>query len=100
MDDVKIAIVLAGLGQLVLVVASIAIPRCLEWKKPLATLPQLLRQIFWTYAGYILGMHTFFGLLSLLAPHWLLDGTSSGCSVNEFNDELVVDSSCVAVLLF
>ncbi|MFK7912178.1 MAG: hypothetical protein AB8F34_16495 [Akkermansiaceae bacterium] len=69
------AIILAGAGQLILVIASAVIPRCLDWKGPLATLPKLMRQLFWTYAGYILGVHLFFGLVSTFGSHLLLDGT-------------------------
>jgi len=38
---------LAGLGQLILVAVSIAIPKCLNWKDGLAGLQPLLRQMFW-----------------------------------------------------
>lgn len=71
----KTTVVLAGAGQLVLVVASALIPRCLGWREPLGGLPVLLRQLFWTYAGYILGMHLFFGLVSAFGSGLLLDGT-------------------------
>ena len=74
-EFIQIAIILAGLGQLVLVLASAVIPRCLDWKRPLGVLPLLMRQLFWTYAGYILGMHLFFGLISTFASDLLLDGS-------------------------
>lgn len=73
---------LAGLGQLILVVASVAIPRCLNWKCGLASLQPLLRKMFWTYAVYITAMHTFFGIISLFATDELLAGgfiTTSLC---------------------
>ena len=60
-SSIETGVVLAGVGQLILVVASAVIPRCLDWKGPLAVLPLLMRQLFWTYAAYILGMHLFFG---------------------------------------
>lgn len=68
-------VLLAGIGQLILVVASAVIPRCLDWKGPLQCLPLLMRQLFWTYAGYILGMHLFFGLISVFGTELLLDHT-------------------------
>lgn len=74
-ENIRIAILLAGIGQLILVVASAVIPRCLDWKGPMGTLPKLMRQLFWTYAGYILGMHLFFGLISTFGTHLLLDTT-------------------------
>ncbi len=73
-DYLIILLKLAGLGQLVLVLASIAIPRCLDWKGGLAGLIPLLRQMFWTYAVYITLMHVFFGVVSLFATEELLDG--------------------------
>ncbi len=69
------AVILAGVGQLILVAASAVIPRCLDWKGPLSDLPKLMRQLFWTYAGYILAMHFFFGLVSTFGSQLLLDGT-------------------------
>jgi len=68
------AIKLAGLGQIVLVLASVAIPKCLEWNKGLANLRPLLRQMFWTYAVYVTGVHLFAGVVSYFTPDELLNG--------------------------
>ena len=65
----------AGVFQMLLFVMSFIIPRCLEWKAPLNHLPLLMRQVFWTYAGYILTMHLFFGVLSAFGTQLLLDQT-------------------------
>jgi len=43
----------AGVGQLALIVASLAIPRVLRWREETAKLRPLTRQVFWTYAIYI-----------------------------------------------
>jgi hypothetical protein len=75
---------LAGLGQLALAAASTAIPFILRWRAETAGLRPLLRQLFWIYAGYILGFHVAFGLLSLLAPGWLLDGSRLAAAVSGF----------------
>lgn len=75
-SSIETGVALAGVGQLILVVASAVIPRCLDWKGPLAVLPLLMRQLFWTYAAYILGMHLFFGLISVFGTHLLLDGST------------------------
>ena len=64
-----------GSGQLVLVAASLAIPRVLRWPEDLARLRPLTRQVFWTYAGYIWATNLAFGLVSAFAPGWLLDRT-------------------------
>lgn len=66
-------VVTAGLAQLALVTASLAIPRALRWAEDLAMVRPLTRQVFWTYAGYIWTTNLCFGLLSTLAPGWLLD---------------------------
>ena len=63
----------AGLSQLALVMASLAIPRVLHWKEELAKLSSpLIRQIFWVYSAYIWATNLGFGLLSAFAPEWLL----------------------------
>lgn len=77
-------VVAAGAGQLVLAAASLAIPRVLGWREETARLRPLTRRLFWTYAGYILGFHVAFGLLSTLAPHWLLDGSPLATAVSAF----------------
>jgi hypothetical protein len=63
----------AGAAQLTLVVASLAIPRWLNWKGELAKLRPLTRQVFWTYAGYIWVTNLSFGLVSMVSPQVLLD---------------------------
>ncbi len=68
-------VVLAGVGQLVLVVASLAIPRMLGWKEDVRRLRPLTRQVFWTYAGYIWATNLSFGLLSTFGASFLLDGS-------------------------
>lgn len=70
-----IALQLAGLGQIILVLASIAIPRCLQWSEGLAGLRPLLRQMFWTYAVYVTGVHLFAGVVTLFAATELTNGS-------------------------
>lgn len=71
----KTLIILAGIGQIALALASTVIPRFLDWKSETARLETLTRRVFWTYAGYILATNLAFGLLSLIAPDALLDGS-------------------------
>jgi len=80
----RIAIVVAGIGQLAIVGGSLAIPRVLRWSADVAQLRPLTRQVFWTYAGYIWGTNLCFGLISTFAPQWLLDGTSLAAAVSGF----------------
>jgi hypothetical protein len=72
----EFALLLAGVTQLIIASSSLFIPRVLGWKEETARLRPLTRQVFWTYAGYILAMNTAFGLLSLLAPRTLIDGST------------------------
>jgi hypothetical protein len=69
------ALILAGIAQLGIAASSVFIPRLLGWKEETTRLKPLTRQVFWTYASYILGFHVAFGLLSVLAPAALLDGS-------------------------
>jgi hypothetical protein len=73
----------AGVGQLALVAASLAIPRVLRWREDTARLRPLTRQVFWTYALYIWCTNLAFGLLSL-RPGWLLDGSPLAACVTGF----------------
>jgi len=75
---------LAGVGQVLLALFSLAIPRVLGFEAETAKLRPLLRQMFWTYAGYILCTNLSFGLLSALAPGWLLDGSPLAAAVTGF----------------
>jgi hypothetical protein len=71
----KNAMILAGIAQLGIAGSSVFIPRLLGWREETAKIKPLTRQVFWTYASYILGIHIAIGLLSLLAPGALLDGS-------------------------
>jgi hypothetical protein len=77
-------LMLAGAGQLLLAAGSLAIPRVLRWSDDLSRVRPLIRQIFWTYAGYIWATNVSFGLLSLLAPAALCDGSTLAVAVSGF----------------
>jgi hypothetical protein len=62
-------------AQLAVASSSVFIPKLLGWHEETKLLRPLTRQVFWTYSRYILGINTSFGLLALLAPHLLLDGS-------------------------
>lgn len=83
-DPWSFAVRLAGFGQLALAAGSLAIPRILRWPAETAKLRPLTRQIFWVWGGYILSFHVAFGLLSALAPQWLLDGSPLAGAVAGF----------------
>jgi len=74
----------AGAAQIAIVAASLAIPRLLGWREELARLRPLTRQVFWTYAGYILATNLALGLVTALAPHWLIADSGLALSVCAF----------------
>jgi hypothetical protein len=74
----------AGVSQIVLIVASLAIPRVLRWREETAKLRPLTRQVFWTYAGYIWATNLCFGLVSTFLPAALLDGSPLAAAVTAF----------------
>ncbi|HKR62128.1 MAG TPA: hypothetical protein VJZ00_00240 [Thermoanaerobaculia bacterium] len=83
-SKLELAIILAGAAQLAVAASSLLIPRMLEWQSETALLKPLTRQVFWTYAVYIFGTNVAFGLLSLLAPKSLLDGSTLARAVCSF----------------
>ncbi|HEY9044865.1 MAG TPA: hypothetical protein VIN08_03175 [Ohtaekwangia sp.] len=64
---------LCGLGHIALSAGSLAIPKLLQWSTHLKNIPLLLRQMFWTYAGYILVINFSFGVISIIGTDELLD---------------------------
>jgi hypothetical protein len=68
-----LALVLAGLGQIALALASLLLPRILRWGEETARLSPLTRKVFWVYAAYILVTNLCLGTLSVAAPRLLLD---------------------------
>ncbi len=75
------AIFIVGIGQIILVVGSLAIPRILNWSEETSKLRPLTRQVFWTYAGYILATNLSFALVSMISPASLIDGSFLATSV-------------------
>ena len=74
----------AAFGLFVLTIASFWIPRVLSWKEKLGDLSPLMRELFWTYAAYILASHCFFAILSLGFRDWLLGGTPAAAAISGF----------------
>lgn len=74
----------AGIGQVVLALASLAIPRELNWVAQTKLLRPLTRQVFWTYAGYIWFSNMSSGLLSTFLPGSLVDGSPLAVAVSGF----------------
>ncbi len=70
----KNLLILAGVGQLAVALSSLAIPHLLGWREELRALRPLTRSVFWTYAGYTLGIHVWFGIVSIVAAEALAAG--------------------------
>jgi hypothetical protein len=66
-------IMISGVGHIVLCAVSLLIPKFLQWKTHLRNLQPLLRQMFWTYAAYILMINFAFGIVSIFGSDELLD---------------------------
>jgi hypothetical protein len=77
-------IYLAGLAQIALVIGSLTIPKILNWRVELAKVQPLIKQMFWTYAAYILVINLCFGLLSALAPREITNGSKLAMLVTAF----------------
>jgi hypothetical protein len=66
---------LAGAGQLCVLVASALVPVRLNWKRDLAGLPRLHRQMYWTYGGYVVLGIVALGAISLACGGELAAGS-------------------------
>jgi hypothetical protein len=66
---------LAGAGQLCVLVASALVPFRLNWKRDLAVLPKLHRQMYWTYGGYVVFGIIALGTISLTCADELATGS-------------------------
>lgn len=75
---------LAGLAQLAIALASLAIPRELGWREETKRLEPLTREVFWTYAGYIWATNVALGLISVLAAEELARGSSLARAINGY----------------
>ena len=83
-EFLNVGLLFAGFGLLVLTIASFWIPRILGWREKLGDLSPLMRELFWTYAAYILASHCFFTTLSFFFREWLLSGTPAAAAMSSF----------------
>lgn len=65
-------LILAGVTQLAIVLASLLVPAVLGWREETRRLEPLTRVVFWTYAGYIVATNLALALVALLLPDSLL----------------------------
>jgi hypothetical protein len=66
-------IFISGILHLILGIGSSIIPKVMNWNTELAKVKPLIRQMFWTYAAYILVINLCFGLVSIWGTKELLD---------------------------
>ncbi len=66
-------IFICGLLHVALSIGSSVIPRVLQWNSALEKVQPLIRQMFWTYAAYILVINLCFGLVSIWGTAELTD---------------------------
>lgn len=83
-EILEIGLRLAGFGLVTLVLASFWIPGILEFRKKLADLSPLMRELFWTYAGYVLFSHIFMAVMTIFFRDWLLGGTGAAVVVSGY----------------
>lgn len=75
---------LAGIAQVILALASIAIPFLLKWKQELHQTSSLIRNIFYTYSVYIFTINIWFGIISIIFPAELADQGPLAASITLF----------------
>jgi hypothetical protein len=75
--DIELADVIriAGAGQLSILIASSLVPFKLQFKRDLASLPALHRQLYWTYGGYVVMGIITLGVISLTCADELAAGS-------------------------
>lgn len=66
---------LTGAGQLGILVASALVPFKLNFKRDLASLPRLHRQLYWTYGGYVVLGYVTLAVISILCAEELAAGS-------------------------
>jgi hypothetical protein len=84
MVQLKDVLIFAGISQIILVAGSLAVPFLLNWKQELSKVAVLIRQMFWVYSGYIMITNLSFGVLSVLWPEALLEGSVLSRAVTFF----------------
>jgi hypothetical protein len=68
-------IFVAGVGQLLVLIASAQVPFHLNWREILQSLPKLHRQMYWVYGGYVVLAIIAQGLVSVLCAAELASGS-------------------------
>ena len=84
MPDMERLIQLGGVMHFGILIASALVPSTLDWKRELAKLPALLRQLIWVHGVFIVLVIVAFGVLSLLHAPDLAAGSALARSLCAF----------------
>ena len=74
----------AGCGQLSVLVASSLVPIRLNWRTELSGLNRLVRQLYWTYGGYVVMAIIAFGVICLTCSEELASGSRLSRAVSAY----------------
>jgi hypothetical protein len=80
-DNLPTIIVLAGVAQLSVLVASALVPARLNWRNDLQVLNRLQRQMYWVYGGYVVLSIIALGLICIFNADELAAGSRLARSV-------------------
>jgi hypothetical protein len=75
MRNLELLMTIGGVLHLGILIASALTPGVLEWKRELAKLRPLSRQLVWVHGAFIVLTIIGFGMISLIAPADLASGT-------------------------
>lgn len=74
-DSLPTLFMIAGVGQLLVLIASAMVPFQLKWKEELKVLSRLHRQMYWVYGGYVVLSIIAFALITLFNADELAGGS-------------------------
>ncbi len=102
LSDINIQqlVYLAGLGQIALAAGSVVIPKLLNWSNEMKKVHPLIKQIFYTYACYILVFNFSFGLLSVFVNQDLTNGSKLAMLVCGFIAVYWISRVCIQFFYF
>lgn len=80
----EIGLWIGGGSLAALSIASFWIPKALGWRKKLAGLTPLMRELWWTYSIYVWSSHVFFAVLALGFGDWLTSRTAPATAMCTF----------------
>ena len=75
MTTLETTLRICGVLHLGILIASALVPNTLDWRNELAKLRPLSRQLVWVHGVFIVLVIVAFGVISLLLPRDLADGT-------------------------